>query len=101
MIPEYKRKSNIAAGVCLAGFVGTFASAYLGAASAPNPTTAVVLPVFLLVAGTSFIAACWYYIKAKARSGWWILVLLLQLIGLIVIAALKDYAKDPLPPGAV
>jgi hypothetical protein len=36
-------------------------------------------------------SAC-FYIKAKGRSGWWILMLVFSLVGILVLALLKDRA---------
>ncbi len=52
----------------------------------------VVVPLFSLVAGIAFICACWFHIKAKGRSAWWILVLALNLLGIVMLALLKDHA---------
>lgn len=50
---------------------------------------------FLLAASVSFLLGCWFLVKAKGRSGWWVLApMLLQIIGLIVILGLQDRAKQ-------
>ncbi len=55
--------------------------------AAPNSTAATgtyCLGVGLLIVGLA------YYAKSKNRSGWWGLMGLLSIVGLIVLAILKD-----------
>jgi uncharacterized membrane protein HdeD (DUF308 family) len=88
MIAEYKRKSGRAAYVCL----GVLAVATLAGMFGYQPNTrgAELLGAVLgCVLGISFVYAAWFYIKAKGRSGWWILLLLLNLVGIVILALLK------------
>jgi len=51
--------------------------------------------VLVLLGGTALlIAGLAYYAIAKGRSGWWGACGFLSLIGLIILALLKDHAPD-------
>jgi len=53
-----------------------------------------LLALASLLGTVLFIIGLCYYAKAKGRSGWWGLMGFLSLIGLIVLACLKDYNKQ-------
>ena len=92
MIRTYKRKSNWAAVAAAASFVTLLAlanDAPCGACKGEGTMLALSIAAFC----ASLIAAFWFLIKAKARSGWWILLLLLQFVGMVVIALLQDRAQ--------
>lgn len=99
MIPEYKRKSRIAVGFFLAPIVFAFLFGALGYSSDDSKSANVFSSLVPLVIMISYPVACWFYIKAKGRSGWWLLTCFL--VGPIAIWMLKDHAKEDLPPGAV
>jgi len=88
MIQAYKKKTGTAGAVCLVAII-----AAVVITSAVDPKQAglanVVVPLLSLVAGIAFVLACWFHIKAKGRSGWWMLVLPLNLLGLVILALLK------------
>ncbi len=90
MIPEYKKKMSVAGVVCISAVVGVLVLAELA-----DPKQAgqgnIVGPLMSIIAGVAFIYAAWCNIKAKGRSGWWILVLVFNLIGILMIALLKDH----------
>ena len=91
MIPAYKKKTGAAGTVCLVAIIAAVVVA--SAIDPKQPGIAnVVVPLLSLVAGVAFICACWFHIKAKGRSGWWILVLALNLLGIVILALLKDHA---------
>lgn len=54
----------------------------------------LLLSLLSLVAGVAFTSACWFHIKAKGRSGWWISALVLNLFGLLILILLKDHAPS-------
>lgn len=91
MIASYKRKAGVAAVV----FVISVAS---GIALTPNGgniwDSAPLGPLFGITYLMAFFLAFWWYIKAKGRSGTWILMLLLNLLGMIVILLLKDHCEN-------
>lgn len=92
MIPAYKKKTNSAGAVCLVTMIGAAVWVTL---SDPKQVGlgSVAVPLLSLVAGIAFICACWFHIKAKGRSGWWILVLVFNLLGLVILALLRDRAN--------
>src|SRR5712692_3388455 len=89
MIAEYKKKTSIAGIVCVLAVI-----AVLVLASLIDPKQSAFLsisgPLLSLTAGIAFIYAAWCHIKAKWRSGWWILVLVFNLLGIVILALLKD-----------
>lgn len=96
MIPEYKKKSNTAAAVCLGVLAVAVVLALVNDGSAFSNESGllhVVLVFANLIFVVSFFVALWFYIRAKGQSGWWILMLVFNLIGLLVIALLRDEAK--------
>ncbi len=98
MIPAYRKKSNSAAAVVLATVVALLAFALFGDETQQAPQSVgmqMVGPLIGITIGLAFAISCWYYIKAKGRSGWWILVMVFNIVGLIILALLKDHAKGP------
>ncbi len=89
MIAEYQKKTSVAGVVCLAAVVGVLVLAAL-----TDPKDAGIGSIFgallSMIAGVAFIYAAWCHIKAKGRSGWWILVLVFNLLGILILALLKD-----------
>ena len=71
----------------------------------PGDAKSAIPPLFSLASGISFLVALYFYLKAKGRSGWWMLLMIFSLIGLLVIFFLKDLKKSesgkPLAPGEV
>jgi hypothetical protein len=62
----------------------------------PQPETSFgVLGTLIMLLGTAaLLVGLVYYAKAKGRSGWWSLFAFLSIIGLIVLACLKDRTKE-------
>lgn len=67
---------------------------------------AIVQPLVLTLGTVLLVVGLAYYAKAKGRSAAWCLMGFLSLIGLFVLACLKDRAKEgesadarPVPPG--
>ena len=95
MIVAHQRKSNAAAGICLASFLCILVFGVPDIESSPALATSV-MSVAAPVAAIAYVLGLWFYIKAKGRSGWWILFTFLHVIGLVVIACLKDKSREPL-----
>jgi hypothetical protein len=92
MIASYKRKSNIGALVFAASMAGSLA---VISTSGKNLWDAVPFgPVLGIVSVASYFYALMCLIIGKGRSGAWILMVFLNVLGLIVILLLKDHAKD-------
>ena len=95
MIAEYKKKSNIAAGVWLAT-MAILIYMFSGNSVEGNIWETGNIPVIIVftIHGLSFAAALWWYAKAK---GYWgilgLLLMFLSIIGLIIIALLPDKNK--------
>ena len=107
MIASCRHQANLAAGIALAALVSMIAL-ILGTNEAAlkieNPVMYATTYVLEIVFGIAFFVALWAYIKAKGRSGWWILLMFFNLLGLLVIVLLKDKTKlppEPKSPGAV
>ena len=90
MIPAYKKKMTVAGVIFLATCI---AVAAIAAASNPRePGLATKVVQLLGLSGViALLVMFWAYIKAKNRSGWWILVLApLSFFGLVILAFLTD-----------
>lgn len=46
------------------------------------------------VGSISFIIGCYYYAKGKCRSGYWCLLGLLSIVGLVILVCLKDRSRE-------
>lgn len=66
-----------------------FPSAFGAAPNSFAATGTVIFSVGLLIIGLAF------YAKSKNRSGWWGLMGLLSIVGLLVLAILKDRSLAP------
>jgi len=96
VIASYKRNASIAAVVWLAAIICETVLIWNRGKDPWDET-----PLGFLLFGIYIVAVLltfWWYIKAKGRSGNWILMLAFHVIGLIVILLLKDRAKDGQPP---
>jgi len=86
MIPHYQKKSN--------RFILVWLLAKLG-----GLVMSVVLAndfgiLIQLLGSVCLIVGCVYYAKAKGHSGWWGLLALLSILGLIILACMTDKRKD-------
>lgn len=88
MIPRYRRYGNVAAAVFLSGIASTLAIPSF------HEMPRLLIALMSVVLPASFLLAFWFYLKAKARSGWWMLLVALNLFGLAGLLLLKDHAKD-------
>jgi len=89
MIPAYKKRTTIAGVAFLAAYIAATIAA--SAANPRDPGLGIkVAPLLAMVGGIALLCAVWFYIKAKGRSGWWILLLALNLLGLVILAFLPD-----------
>ena len=101
MIASYKRKANIAGAVCMVALVGPIVLVRVLAWTGHNVLrdvgdTSVLATAIMLALVVPYFYGTWAYLKAKGRSGTWVL-LAGTLIGMIVILLLKDRAKDGQP----
>ena len=90
MIAGYKKRGNAAAVIFVIGI------AVLIIVEKPN-SGSLVTALLTLCGWASLIAftcSCWFYLKAKGRSGWWMLMLSFTIVGVICFALMKDLAKD-------
>ena len=99
MINTYNHKSHIAAAIFVASLAVTLSLSPMGHFGTSD--FAFLSPVFSLIFSISFFCYFWFYIKAKGRSLWWMLILAFNLIGIAVIFLLKDKAKEASSPGQV
>jgi len=93
MLASYTRKSNIAAAVFIACIVGDVVLISSGHRELwDNDVFAAVLGLTFV---TSYLYAVWAYVKAKGRSGAWVLLgVFLSVIGLTALLLLKDLHKE-------
>jgi hypothetical protein len=92
MLASYKRKSNIAGAIFLAGIVGDVILLSTGHKDLWN--NSVFATTFGITWAASYLYALWAYVKAKGRSDAWVLMAFLNVIGLIVLLMLKDLHKE-------
>lgn len=89
MIPVHKKR------MAIAGVIGVMACVAAAAvASAANPREPgwgmKVAQSLAAVGAVALLFTLWSYVKAKGRSGWWLLALLLSFVGLGILAFLPD-----------
>lgn len=97
MILEYEKKSKSAGAVFLVAYTGAIVCNALvdpKLLAIESVALQLVAPILIFIGSMAFFYSCWLHIKARGRSGWWILMLLLSILGLIVLALLKDHAAD-------
>ena len=89
MIPVHKKRMAIAGVI---GLVAFLAAALVASVANPRePGLWMKLAPWLAVVGAvALLFTLWSLVKAKGRSGWWMLTLLLSVIGLVVLAFLPD-----------
>lgn len=88
-----KRHNNISLALGVPGIILQIVGQVI--AQANQETDVGLLGVLVLLVGTALlIAGLAHYAIAKGRSGWWGLCGFLSLIGLIILALLKDHAPD-------
>lgn len=101
MIPKYNTLSFVwgvpgliiqIAGVLFRDFSST--TLIKGQLVITNPFLYNLCQILSLAGTIIFLVGLAYYAKAKGRSPWWCLFAFLSLIGLIVLACLKDHAKN-------
>ena len=88
-----KRHNNISLALGVPGIILQIAGNVI---FQTNPETGIgLLDALALLGGTALlIAGLAHYAVAKGRSGWWGLCGFLSLIGLLILALLKDHAPD-------
>jgi len=90
MIPEYKTKTNIFAGLGLVLQLGS----RMMVVGNQDPNQAALWTLVLLVGWVLIIVGCVYYAKGKGYSGAWGLLGLLNVIGFIILVLFKDRHKE-------
>ncbi|MFH2133629.1 MAG: hypothetical protein ABII81_00405 [Pseudomonadota bacterium] len=98
MIATYKRYTWGSVVVCCAGF--GLASLIL-AIGGPHPSgiSELIVSGSKFIGALAFFAIFWFYIKSKGRSGWWILMLWLSILGIIILLALEDRSSNIVTTG--
>ncbi len=94
MIFAYRKKSNLALVVMLVSFFGALVCNKLNDPFQPALQWGVAL--LATTSGLAFWCAVWFYIKAKGRSGWWLLMMVFSFFGLLALLLLEDRAKGDL-----
>jgi hypothetical protein len=100
VLPKYEKQSNIAVGVVIAAGVGLFALHQLGARETSGGASALVVNALYGTVIAAIWAAFWAYAKAKGYSGTvGILLPFLNLLGLIILLALRDKCPNGVATG--
>lgn len=94
MIACYQRKSNITGGIAMAGIALGILLCFCG-----GFLQNIIAPLFFLAGWVLIWFALCYYAAAKGHSAVYGLLWLLGLIGLIILLALPDKAKETPPDG--
>ena len=91
MLAGYKRKANIGAAVWFVS-MGVLLYFITNDPDMPNVWDGgeTLIQALVVINGIAWFFALWAYVKAKGRSGFWAVLGVLQLVGLIAIAMLKD-----------
>ena len=90
-----KRYNNLSFLFFVPGMIAQFAGLFLKG-PADNPAPHQALANILIIAGTVLaFVGFGYYAKAKGRSILWGLCGFLSLLGLLILALLKDKSGDP------
>jgi hypothetical protein len=56
---------------------------------------ALALPVLSTLTAIALLAFCWFYVKTKGRSGWWVLLLpCLNIFGILVLILLRSESQE-------
>jgi hypothetical protein len=94
---SYRRVRNRAAAVfivLLAVLTATFLRGNLLSASIANPL-AQFLPWLMLFTLAALLTSAWGYVRAKGRSGWWVLLLVfLNIFGILGLILLSDRSTE-------
>ncbi|BBB59941.1 hypothetical protein UNDKW_1668 [Undibacterium sp. KW1] len=86
MIPSYIKKRNLAVTIYLTGMCTViYRSHVLGPAKSD-----IYSGILALVLYGVLIAACWFYLKAKKRSGAWLILIPLNIVAFIIYALMED-----------
>jgi fluoride ion exporter CrcB/FEX len=94
MIAAYKRKATIATVVFVGGIVGAVALVSAHGYKKNLWDDAPLGPILGVTFTVSFYLAFWWYLRAKGRSGAWMLMLFLGPLGVLVMLLLKDRGQD-------
>ena len=94
MIATYKRKSNIFAAVCGVAVILGILSVFVYDRNTWVDSQDLA-QFFIIIGGIAFYSSIWAYLKAKGRSGYWVLLVICFLvIGLVIILFLRDKSVD-------
>ena len=93
MTGPYQKGMNLAAlafGLLLLAVSAAVMWGHLLPASVGNGL-ALALPFLSFLAVLAFLALCWFYVKAKGHSGWWVLLVpCLNVVGILVLVLLPS-----------
>ena len=90
VIVEHQLKSRTAAywfAALILCFVGALV---LANDTEGNTTLATVMPLLFLASMLALLRFCWFFLKARERSPAWMLLLVFNLFGLLVLLCLTD-----------
>lgn len=86
MVNSYRQKFVLHANICVVCLACAVASMFLP----ENQLTLSFRLLFLIPMLITYFTAPWFYLAAKNRSKAWMLLLLLNVVGLAILIALKD-----------
>jgi hypothetical protein len=88
MLKQYSKKSLIFGGI---GIIGELAMGLLSARLNPAMTSpSTIILIIYVVFALMILVGLYYHLKAKGRSPLWLIVIVFNLIGLIILLSLKD-----------
>jgi hypothetical protein len=92
MLPSYKRRATIAAAVFMTGIIGNVVLVFTGHKDLWDKR--IFGHVSGLTLAASYLYALLAHVRGKGRSPAWVLMALLNVIGLIVLLMLEDLHKE-------
>lgn len=90
VIATHKKAANIAGGIALGALALLMLGQSLMAEPTPSLGMGLLFQIIVYIFAGAYFYGIWEYVRAKNRSGWWALLGLLSVIGLIAVLVLED-----------
>ena len=94
MITSHQLKSRTAAYTC-AALIFCIGAALMLPGEAEDSLLAFAIAILGLAAFAALLAFCWFFLKARGRSPVWMLLLIFNVFGLLIMLCLSDLTRPP------